>query len=69
MDERAQHHAIACDGFTRAVERIGDRPDVPTPCEEWCARDVVEHVIGFHDADVMSRLVAAHGRDPRWSPA
>ncbi len=31
------------------VNQVGDRWDSPSPCPEWDARGVVEHVIGFHD--------------------
>jgi hypothetical protein len=42
------HHLRACEGFTSVVDTVGDRWSAPSPCSEWDARGVVEHVIGFH---------------------
>jgi hypothetical protein len=43
-------HRRACDGFTEIVAGAGGRWDRQSPCTEWDARGVLEHVIGFHDA-------------------
>jgi uncharacterized protein (TIGR03086 family) len=65
-------HRRACDGFTRAVGAASGRWDAPSPCSEWDARGVLEHVIGFHDVLLLKRLDAKPTRpkdDPiaRWS--
>jgi uncharacterized protein (TIGR03086 family) len=65
-------HRQACQGFTRVVDRVGDRWAAPTPCTEWDARAVVEHVIGFHDVLLLRPLKAKPHRpkdDPvaRWA--
>jgi uncharacterized protein (TIGR03086 family) len=57
-DRRVANHARACDGLTRVVESVGDRWDHPSPCPEWDARGVVEHVIGFHDVLLLRPLGA-----------
>ena len=62
----------ALDLFSQTVARSEGRWDAPSPCEGWTARDVVEHVIGFHEVLVLRPLgVKAHRpRDDvatRWS--
>lgn len=60
MNELLRRHLAACDGFARtiaAVDELG-RWDAPSPCTEWDARAVVEHVIGFHDQTVLQPLDA-----------
>jgi uncharacterized protein (TIGR03086 family) len=65
-------HLRACDGFTAVVEGVGDHWSWPSPCPEWDARGVVEHVIGFHDVLLLRPLGAKPDRpkgDPttRWA--
>lgn len=65
-------HRQACEGFTKVVSRVGDRWASPSPCTEWDARAVVDHVIGFHDVLLLRPLDAKPHRpkdDPvaRWS--
>jgi len=65
-------HRNACDGFTAAVRSAAGRWDAPSPCPEWDARGVLEHVIGFHDVLVLRPLDAKPQRpndDPaaRWA--
>jgi uncharacterized protein (TIGR03086 family) len=65
-------HRQACDGFTAAVVAAAGRWDAPSPCTEWDARGVLEHVIGFHDVLVLRPLDAKPQRpkdDPvaRWA--
>jgi uncharacterized protein (TIGR03086 family) len=56
-------HRRACDGFGAVVRRVPpDRWDAPTPCTEWDARGVVEHVIGFHDVLLLVPLDAKPSR-------
>jgi uncharacterized protein (TIGR03086 family) len=66
-----QHHQRACSGFGDVVVRVGDGWNRPSPCPEWDARGVLEHVIGFHDALLLRPLNAKPSRpkdDPvaRW---
>jgi uncharacterized protein (TIGR03086 family) len=65
-------HLRACDGFSFAVGNGTGRWDWPSPCTEWDARGVVEHVIGFHDVLLLRPLGAKPDRpkdDPmaRWA--
>lgn len=50
MDELVVRHRVACDGFLRVADSVrDDQWSNPTPCTEWDARALVEHVIGFHE--------------------
>jgi len=65
-------HLRACDGFSFAVGDGTERWDWPSPCTEWDAQGIVEHVIGFHDALLLRPLDAKPDRpkdDPvaRWA--
>src|SRR6478736_2777556 len=46
MTDLVQQHRRACDGFTRVVDQAHGQWSAPSPCTEWDARGVVEHVIG-----------------------
>jgi uncharacterized protein (TIGR03086 family) len=64
-------HRQACDAFTVIVDRASGHWEQPSPCSEWTARGVVEHVIGFHDVLLLVPLDAKPTRpkdDPveRW---
>jgi uncharacterized protein (TIGR03086 family) len=72
LDERAATHLRCCTRFTEAVTAVDDRWGEPTPCAEWNTRDVLEHVIGFHDALLLRPLEVKPHRpedDPeeRWA--
>jgi uncharacterized protein (TIGR03086 family) len=72
MTDVLADHRQACDGFTAAVRAAAGHWDVPSPCTEWDARDVLEHVIGFHDILLLRPLEAKPSRpkdDPqaRWA--
>lgn len=74
MDERVRDHLAACDRLTRAVEEAerSGRWDAPSPCTDWDARGVLEHVIGGHDHMFLRPLDAKPDRpkdDPvaRWA--
>lgn len=43
------NHRRACDRFSAVVAQGAGRWANPSPCAEWDARGVVEHVIGIHD--------------------
>ena len=65
-------HERACAGFSRVVDAGSGRWDSPSPCTEWDARGVVEHVIGFHEVLVLRPSgVKAHrpreGTEARWA--
>ena len=72
-------HLAICQRFSAAVRAAGgrwDRPSPcgsgPSPCAEWDARDVLEHVIGFHDVLLLRPLGLKPQRPPddpgrRWS--
>ena len=65
-------HRRACSGFGAVVDQVGDRWDRPSPCPEWDAHGVLEHVIGFHDVLLLVPLGAKPTRsrvDPaaRWA--
>ena len=54
-----ENHRRACAGFTAVVDAVPvDGWSRPTPCADWDARGVVEHVIGFHDVLVLRPLDA-----------
>jgi uncharacterized protein (TIGR03086 family) len=61
-------HRRACDGFARAITTATGHWDAPSPCPEWDARGIVEHVIGFHDALLLQPLDAKPHR-PKDDPA
>lgn len=67
MTAAARDHLSACAGFGSVVARVGDRWDRPSPCPEWDARGVLEHVIGFHDVLVL-RPAGAKPARPRHDP-
>lgn len=62
METLAAQHLRACHHFSRAVSRVGTRWSVPSPCPEWDARGVVEHVIGLHDVLLLRPLGAKPSR-------
>jgi uncharacterized protein (TIGR03086 family) len=68
----AGEHRVALAGFTAVVRHVpGDAWQVPTPCGEWDAAALVEHVIGFHEFLLLAPLgVRAHrpraGSLARW---
>lgn len=68
MGDVLADHRRACEGFTQAVAAAGGRWDAPSPCTDWDARGVVEHVIGFHDVLVLEPLGAKPTR-PKGDPA
>jgi uncharacterized protein (TIGR03086 family) len=67
-DEIARRHSRVCERFGQAVLEAQDRWDLPSPCTDWDARGVVEHVIGFHDV-LLLRPMGAKPDRPRGDPA
>jgi uncharacterized protein (TIGR03083 family) len=62
-----ERHLRACDGFSAVVGQVGEGWRRPSPCAEWDARAVLEHVIGFHDVLVLRPADAKPSR-PRDDP-
>ena len=64
-DDVVAEHARACQGFSTVVRQVPeDGWTTPTPCSEWDARALVEHVIGFHEF-LLLRLVGVRAERPR----
>lgn len=57
----------ACEGFADVVCGVDGNWHVPTPCTDWDARGLVEHVIGFHDVLLLRPLEAKPAR-PKDNP-
>ena len=66
-NEVAERHLRSCEQFGAAVAAAGGKWDRPTPCADWSARDVLEHVIGFHDV-LLLRPMGAKPDRPRYHP-
>jgi len=67
VNEDAGRHIGACERFGEVLALTDDRWDAATPCTDWDVRDVVEHVIGFHDVLLLRPLSAKPDR-PRDDP-
>lgn len=68
MDILIEDHAKARQGFTKVVESVdASRWGGQSPCTDWDARGVVEHVIGFHEALLLKPLGVKADR-PREDP-
>ena len=67
MTGLAECHLHACEGFSRVVAQAEGRWERRSPCPEWDARGVVEHVIGFHDVLLLQPL-EAKPRRPKGDP-
>jgi uncharacterized protein (TIGR03086 family) len=62
-----EDHRQACAGLTEVAREADGRWGSPSPCPEWDARGIVEHVIGFHDVLVLRPLDAKPKR-PKDNP-
>jgi uncharacterized protein (TIGR03086 family) len=60
-------HLAVCRRFGEAVQSAHGKWDRRSPCDEWDARAVLEHVIGFHDVLVLRPLASKPDR-PREDP-
>jgi uncharacterized protein (TIGR03086 family) len=60
-------HLAVCRRFGEAVRSAQGKWDRCSPCDEWDARAVLEHVIGFHDVLVLRQLGLKPNR-PRQDP-
>ena len=69
MSNLIERHRRACDGFARVADAVpSEKWDRPTPCTDWDARALVEHVIGFHDF-LLLRPLGRRAERPRDDPA
>jgi uncharacterized protein (TIGR03086 family) len=66
-DDVVDLHLTVCRRFGEAVRSAHDKWDHRSPCDEWNARAVLEHVIGFHDVLVLRPLGLKPNR-PREDP-
>jgi uncharacterized protein (TIGR03086 family) len=67
VDEMTSRHLLACEGFSAIVHQADGAWDNPSPCTEWDARGVLEHVIGFHDV-LLLRPTGTKPKRPRDDP-
>ena len=73
MDGLVNRHHRACDRFGAVAKAFpSEQWAAPTPCTEWTAHALVEHVIGFHEFLLLRPLnVRVHrprkGRYERWN--
>jgi uncharacterized protein (TIGR03086 family) len=72
VERVGEPHRRACAGFSVVVAAAAGQWEAPSPCEGWSARDLVEHVIGFHEVLVLRPLeIKAHrpreGTAARWT--
>ena len=69
MHDLIERHRRACAGFSRVADGASDEHwDRPTPCTDWDARALVEHVIGFHEV-LLLRPMGVRAHRPRTGPA
>jgi uncharacterized protein (TIGR03086 family) len=65
MESVVERHRRACDAFTAVADAVpDDRWGAATPCSEWDARALVEHVIGFHEF-LLLRPMGVRAHRPR----
>lgn len=69
IDPLLADHRRACDDFSRVADGVAPNGwGVATPCTEWDARALVEHVIGFHDF-LLLRPLGVRASRPREGPS
>jgi uncharacterized protein (TIGR03083 family) len=56
MSEAISSYRDACRGFSTVVAQAEGRWRRPSPCSDWDAGGVVEHVIGVHDELLLGPL-------------
>src|ERR1700712_3749920 len=67
VDEAFELHLAVCRRFGAAVAAANGKWDRRSPCADWDARGVLEHVIGFHDVLLLRPLTLKPAR-PRDDP-
>lgn len=60
-------HLAVCRRFALAVQAADRKWERPSPCPAWRAKDVLEHVIGFHDV-LLLRPLGLKPQRPRKEP-
>lgn len=55
-EDLRERHLAVCRRFGESVRAANGRWDRRSPCDEWDARGVLEHVIGFHDVLLLRPL-------------
>lgn len=55
-EDLGERHLAVCRRFGESVRAANGRWDRRSPCDEWDARGVLEHVIGFHDVLLLRPL-------------
>ncbi len=69
MSSAVEFHRRACTGFSGVAAQLGDEQwSRPTPCTDWDARALVEHVIGFHEV-LLLRPLGVRAHRPKTGPA
>ncbi len=69
MEGLVEEHSRACARFAAVADGFPpERWTAPTPCTEWDARALVEHVIGFHEF-LLLRPLGVRANRPREDPA
>ncbi len=66
-DNMADRHRRVCKTFGDQVRAVSDQWQAPSPCSDWNARGVLEHVIGFHDV-LLLRPLGAKPKRPKDDP-
>ena len=66
-DDMADRHRQLCKAFGDEVSAVDDHWQAQSPCSEWDARGVLEHVIGFHDV-LLLRPFGANPHRPKGDP-
>jgi uncharacterized protein (TIGR03086 family) len=56
VDDEGERHLAVCRRFGEAVASADGKWKRRSPCDEWDARGVLEHVIGFHDVLLLRPL-------------
>jgi len=60
VSANSDKYRTAIAGFSSVVEKVGDW-SAPSPCNEWCARDIVGHVIAGLQMAAATDAGQSHG--------
>jgi uncharacterized protein (TIGR03086 family) len=77
VSEVSDRYAVVADGFSRRVRGAAQASwSRPSPCTDWSAADVVDHVVGVHrmilaslTGDAPAQLEAGEDRREAWAKA
>ena len=67
LKDIADRHLRICARFGNEVSTVGDQWQSQSPCIDWDARGVLEHVIGFHDV-LLLRPLGEKPQRPKGDP-